>query len=154
MLTAYLKAYPTIYYSHEIDAGWTALMGDPTKVRTGHSECAARCALALAKLCTVINDCQGMFVRTKCVCVTCQLGCSTSTCLATHTELVAAPYSRPLPCCLSINTHSSTPPPPSFTPVINRRDRPRSGLLHRRDTRVDREEDRSCRPWLHPLGTV
>lgn len=39
MLKAYLTFYPTLYYSHEMDAGFTALMANPSAVRTGHSEC-------------------------------------------------------------------------------------------------------------------
>jgi hypothetical protein len=39
MLKAYLTFYPTFYYSHEMDAGYTALMANPSAVRLAHSKC-------------------------------------------------------------------------------------------------------------------
>jgi hypothetical protein len=38
MLKAWLMFYPTLYYYHEMDAGYTAAQADPTKVRNVFSE--------------------------------------------------------------------------------------------------------------------
>jgi hypothetical protein len=38
MLKAWLRFYPTLYYYHEVDAGWTAAMGNAANVRGVFSE--------------------------------------------------------------------------------------------------------------------